>query len=197
MTDRRTQLLQAAETVFARKGYADTTMADIAESAGVTRPTVYAYFSSKDDVLAGVARGVREHFLSLQELSGENAAETFELTLRQYLREFIRHYGVLVVIEHQALGDPAYERLLDEIHRRTNRRHEKFMVKLVDAGLAHPHVSPRMIAEFVTGASLRFAQLASGDAHAERRYGDALVDAHLSMLNLTPEATASARQEVG
>lgn len=196
MTERRAQLLQAAEKVFAGKGYADTTMADIAEAAGVTRPTVYAYFSSKDDVLAGVAGAVREHFLSLQELSGRTAAETFELTLRQYLREFIRHYGVLVVIEHQALGDPAYERLLDDIHRRANRRHEKFMIKLVDARLADPHVPPRMIAEFVTGASLRFAQLAGGDAQAERRYGDALVDAHLSMLNLAAEAT-TARQDVG
>jgi AcrR family transcriptional regulator len=197
MTDRRTQLLQAAEGVFAGKGYADTTMADIAEAAGVTRPTVYAYFSSKDDVLAGVAGGVRAHSLSLQEQAGKNAAETFELTLRQYLREFIRHYGVLVVIEHQALGDPAYERLLDEIHRRTNRRHEKFMVQLVDEGLACPHVPPRMIAELVTGASLRFAQLAGADPQAERCYGDALVDAHLSMLNLTPQALAATHQEVG
>ena len=197
MTDRRTQLLQAAESVFASKGYADTTMADIAEAAGVTRPTVYAYFSSKDDVLAGVAGAVREHFLSLQEQAGQTAAETFELTLRQYLHEFIKHYGVLVVIEHQALGDPSYERLLDDIHRRTNRRHEKFMVKLVDDGLAAPHLPPRMIAELVTGASLRFAQLAGGDPQAERRYGDALVDAHLSMLNLAPEAMVLTRQEVG
>lgn len=195
MKTRREQLLEAAENVFARKGYAETTMGDIAEAAGVTRPTVYAYFSSKDDVLAGVAGAVREHFLTLQEQSGSTPAETFELTLRQYLREFIKHYGVLVVIEHQALGDPSYERLLDEIHRRTNRRHEKFMVKLVESGVAAPHVDPRMIAELVTGASLRFAQLAGGDPQAERRYGDALVDAHLSMLNLSAEALA--RQEVG
>lgn len=190
---RREQLLVAAESVFAGKGYADTTMADIAEAAGVTRPTVYAYFSSKDDVLAGVAAAVRAHFLSLQERAGRTPAETFELTLRQYLHEFVQHYGVLVVIEHQALGDPAYERLLDDIHRRTNRRHEKFMVKLVDQGLARPHVPPQMIAELVTGASLRFAQLAKGDAQLERRYGDALVDAHLSMLNLAPEAPGVTR----
>ncbi|WP_134322019.1 TetR/AcrR family transcriptional regulator [Cumulibacter soli] len=188
MTPRHEQLLQAAEAVFARKGYADTTMADIAEAAGVTRPTVYAYFSSKDDVLAGVAGAVRDHFLSLQELAGDTPAETFELTLRQYLREFVRHYGVLVVIEHQALGDPAYERLLDQIHRRTNRRHEKFMVSLVEAGLAMPHLPPRMIAELVTGASMRFAQLSGADEQSEQQYGDALVHAHLSMLNLTAEA---------
>ena len=53
-----------------------------------------------------------------------------------------------------------------------------------------------MIAELVTGASLRFAQLAGGDPQAERRYGDALVDAHMSMLNLLPEALIP-RRDVG
>lgn len=193
MTDRRAQLLQAAESVFAEKGYADTTMALIAEAAGVTRPTVYAYFTSKDDVLAGVAVAVRDYFLSLQEEAGATPEETFELTLRQYLREFIKHFGALVVIEHQALSDPAYASLADEIHRRTNRRHEKFIQKLVDAGQARPRVSPGMIAELVTGASLRFASLAGDDPRAEREYGDALVAAHLAMLNLVPDAVSEGR----
>lgn len=182
MTKRRRQLIAAAEEVFATKGYAETTMADLAEAAGVTRPTVYAYFSSKDDVLSAVAEGVRDSFIALQQQSGSTPAETFVLTLRAYLLEFVRHYGVLTVITHQALADPAYATILDEIHRRTNRRHAKFMHRLVEMGIAAPELAPDEIAEIVTGASMRFAQLIVENPGTEEKYSDALVKAHLAML---------------
>ena len=184
MSDRRRQLIEAAEQVFATKGYSDTTMADLAEAAGVTRPTVYAYFSSKDDVLAGVADSVRDHFIMLQEQSGATPAETLELTLTAYLHRWVRHYGVLMVIGHQALGDNAYAQVLEDIHRRINRRHEKYLQRMVDAGLADPVVSPRMIAELVTGASMRFAQLIVDNPECETEYGDALVRIHFELFGL-------------
>lgn len=191
MSKRRDQLLEMAEHVFATKGYAETTMADLAEAAGVTRPTVYAYFSSKDDVLAAVAAGVRASFLELQDqVAGEGPEEVLGLTLRAYLHQWVLHYGVLTVIEHQALGDPAYAALLTDIHQRTNRRHEKYLRRLVDEGLVSPAVEPGKLTEFVTGVSMRFAQLISVDPQSEERYGDALVEAHLALLGLR---TAGAR----
>ena len=42
--DKRDLLLDAAERVFGRLGYARTTMAALAAEARVTRPTVYAYY---------------------------------------------------------------------------------------------------------------------------------------------------------
>lgn len=184
MNNRRRQLIDAAERVFATKGYAETTMADLAEAAGVTRPTVYAYFSSKDDVLSGVAEFVRDQFIALQEQSGPTPEETLDLTLRAYLHEWVEHYGVLTVLGHQALGDPAYARLLDDIHRRTNRRHEKFMQRVVDEGHAHPAVPPSHIAEMVTGTAMRFAQLIVERKGSERQYGDALVRMHSALLGI-------------
>src|SRR5581483_9781674 len=44
---RRQQLFSVALELFARRGYRATTMDDIAESAGVTKPLVYQHFSSK------------------------------------------------------------------------------------------------------------------------------------------------------
>lgn len=184
MNNRRSQLIEAAERVFATKGYAETTMADLAEAAGVTRPTVYAYFSSKDDVLAGVADFVRAHFIALQEQSGATPAQTLDLTLKAYLHEWVAHYGVLTVLTHQALGDPAYGKVLDDIHRRTNRRHEKFMQRVVDAGHARPAVSPRDIAEMVTGTAMRFAQLIVEKQGSEQEYGDTLVRIHSALLGI-------------
>jgi AcrR family transcriptional regulator len=44
---RRRQLFEVALSLFAEHGYSATTMDDIAESAGVTKPLVYQHFESK------------------------------------------------------------------------------------------------------------------------------------------------------
>ena len=43
-------ILDAAKRVFRKKGYQYTTMDDIALEAGITKPTIYRYFPSKEDL---------------------------------------------------------------------------------------------------------------------------------------------------
>lgn len=45
--ERRSQLFTVALDLFAERGYRATTMDDVAEAAGVTKPLVYQHFSSK------------------------------------------------------------------------------------------------------------------------------------------------------
>ena len=47
-------ILQAAVKVFARRGYFNAKVADIAREAGIADGTVYLYFKSKDEVLHSV-----------------------------------------------------------------------------------------------------------------------------------------------
>lgn len=47
----RAQILRAAETLFAQKGHALTTIEDISKQSGYSRRTIYAYYESKDDLL--------------------------------------------------------------------------------------------------------------------------------------------------
>ena len=47
---RRRQLLDVALTVFARDGFHDASMNDVARAAGVTKPVLYQHFSSKRDL---------------------------------------------------------------------------------------------------------------------------------------------------
>jgi len=54
VTDKREAILRAAVKVFARKGYFNSKVADIASDAGVADGTVYLYFKSKDDVLHSI-----------------------------------------------------------------------------------------------------------------------------------------------
>ena len=53
---------RAAVDLFARQGYANTSVQQIVEAAGVTKGAMYHYFESKDDLLFGIY----EKLLSLQ-----------------------------------------------------------------------------------------------------------------------------------
>ncbi len=57
---RRTQLLEIALERFARKGYHETSMEDIAEAAGVTKPVLYHHFASKTDLFVELLDTVGE-----------------------------------------------------------------------------------------------------------------------------------------
>lgn len=52
--ERKKQILEAAATVFAKKGFADARMEDIAIEAGLSKATLYLYFKSKDDIIAAI-----------------------------------------------------------------------------------------------------------------------------------------------
>src|SRR6476659_7444176 len=52
--DKRDLILRAAIKVFARHGYFQSQVADVARVAGVAAGTVYLYFRSKDDLLVSI-----------------------------------------------------------------------------------------------------------------------------------------------
>jgi TetR/AcrR family transcriptional repressor of nem operon len=51
---RREQILDAAQQVLLRRGPAAATMAEVADAASVAKGTVYLYFASKAELLAGL-----------------------------------------------------------------------------------------------------------------------------------------------
>ena len=52
--ERRQQLLDTALATFARLGYHEASMNDIAEAAGVTKPVLYQHFGSKRELFLAV-----------------------------------------------------------------------------------------------------------------------------------------------
>jgi len=63
VTDKREAILRAAVKVFARRGYFNAKVADIAREAGIADGTVYLYFKSKDEVLHSVFDRAMEEFI--------------------------------------------------------------------------------------------------------------------------------------
>jgi AcrR family transcriptional regulator len=56
--ERRQQLLEVALVAFGREGFTHTSMNDVAEAAGVTKPVLYQHFGSKRELYLEVLREV-------------------------------------------------------------------------------------------------------------------------------------------
>ena len=54
---RREQIIQAAMGLFAERGFAGTTMADVVAASGLSTGAVYNYFPSKSDLVLAAAAG--------------------------------------------------------------------------------------------------------------------------------------------
>lgn len=89
---RRSEIVDAALTVFARDGFALTKMDAVAEQAGISKGTLYLYFDSKDALFEGM---VRDKMLpALEQLQSELVATpdlSAEDMLRMQMRFFYRN----------------------------------------------------------------------------------------------------------
>lgn len=75
---RRDRILWAAKRVLLEKGLDETSMDDVAALAGTTKPTVYAHFTSKDELVAAVVEFVKGLFLGQLRSPDDYAAEPVE-----------------------------------------------------------------------------------------------------------------------
>lgn len=67
-------MLDAAVSIFADRGYHGASMADIAGCCGVTKPMVYAYFGSKDELyLACIAYAGSQMMTAVDEAGAQEA----------------------------------------------------------------------------------------------------------------------------
>ncbi len=75
---RRAQLLDVAAGLFADRGYARSTTAEIAKAAGVTEPVIYRHFESKRDLFVALVEQTAELTLSIWREKMQAAADPAE-----------------------------------------------------------------------------------------------------------------------
>jgi AcrR family transcriptional regulator len=79
------ELLSAALDLFVERGYATTRLEDVAAKAGVSKGTLYLYFTNKEDLFKAV---VREHLLPALGLA-EQAIDQYKGSSSALLREIL------------------------------------------------------------------------------------------------------------
>jgi AcrR family transcriptional regulator len=128
-SQRRDEIMAAAKEVFARKGFHDTTIADIAKQAGLAYGSIYWYFDSKDELfhaLMAVEEGaLRSHIAAAVGARQDGDGEAPFRTAVQATFEFFESDKATVKLlfrDAYVLGDRfekhlggIYERFIDDI----------------------------------------------------------------------------------
>lgn len=140
---RREHILDAAEVCFARAGFHRTTMQDICKEALISPGALYVYFSSKEELIAGISERDRADF-------GERFAELSAAP------DFMKALAALG--EHYFDEEPAHKRTMcmeiglestrnpkvGEIYRSVDRFVANSFEKLFGRLLAEGRIAPDM-----------------------------------------------------
>lgn len=149
---RRAQLIGVTIDLVARHGYRGTSLARIAEAAGISKAAVLYHFPSKDAVVrtayASVLESLTEHVGTEVELrSGASAVEAYVRSLVAHLRDHPDHTRMIV----EALGE---ETGVSDTPNARSRR--EAVAGLIDAARAagdyRPGVDPQATAVILNGA---------------------------------------------
>ena len=92
---RRSEVIAGSASAFARRGYAETSVSELAAELGLATGAIYHYFSGKEDLLVAICDQLMEPLL---ERASELLAEDRDprAQLRDLLRLWVAH-----VIEHR------------------------------------------------------------------------------------------------
>lgn len=112
--DRRTEVVDAAAALFARRGFTSVGMDDIADALAISGPALYWHFAGKDEILAAVLTEASDHFGDALALLADQPVVTVgdvaQLTFDRFLAAPDRS-ATLVREGHRSTGVAAERRL--------------------------------------------------------------------------------------
>jgi AcrR family transcriptional regulator len=139
--ERRERIEAAATRLFATRGYAATTVDDIAAAAGLTKPMLYRDFESKQDLCAALLERSRAELIAapLAAFSpgAGDRAKQLERMIDAWLTHVERHPDATRLLFTPISGDAELERAQRDVHARQRATQiallREFAPKLRDA----------------------------------------------------------------
>lgn len=140
--EKRSELVREAAALFDREGYHRTSVSDIAAAAGIRKPTLYHYFTGKDEILFWI----HEEFIDLL-IARHEARQDVPMPAPQALLEVMgdmldvistQRGHVRVFFEHFRELPPEQQALVHEKRARYQRYVEDVIRRGVEAGELRP-----------------------------------------------------------
>ena len=148
--DVRGRIVSAARQLIAERGFMETTVAQVADLAGIANGTVYRYFPSKVDLFAEVFRLVSQHEVDVMSevaATDGSAWERMQQALRVFVLRAIQARGLAYALIAEPV-DPAvdFERL------KLRQAYADVLITLLQQGIAEGVFAPQPVT--VTAACL-------------------------------------------
>lgn len=168
---RRQQLLQCAIVAFAENGLARATHSHVAKLAGVSVPTIHAYFRSRDDLESAVLDEVEAYLVSLVggTLAEDGSIHDVLKNLAvQFAEDAIRQPDLIKVWLDWSTGVragiwPRYLTLLEQLHAITR----EIIAKGRDEGILSESLDVESVARLFLGGGHTLALMQFGGAKPE------------------------------
>src|SRR5437879_13414518 len=115
----RSRILDAANKVFAEKGYHEATMDDIAKRLGVSKGAIYLYFPSKEDLFEAMVKTAPQAFKEILYSSFGDEADPVQ-SATQFFDKMLKlsasNPGLSFEILSEASRNPTLKRILKQNH---------------------------------------------------------------------------------
>ena len=154
--EKREAVLRMAVRLFLEDGYHRTPLARIAERLNITKPALYNYFGSKDDILSELFRlgdeQYEEGFGRIAARRRRRPAENCGEFIRAYARVMTTDRGMCFArLDDRELGEEARAEV-----RRSKRRYDLAFRKKIERGIEDGSILPcdAKLAAFVIGGAL-------------------------------------------
>lgn len=152
---KRLSILRAAARIFAERGYHTTSVAEVAEALGVSKPFLYYYLKNKEDILFECSRIATAQLGDvLEEVRAARGTgwERLRLLFRGYARVMSTDFGICLIRSTTpgSLPGELRERLYKG-RRRLNREVERLVAEgIADGSIRAVH--PRLASFALFGA---------------------------------------------
>jgi TetR/AcrR family fatty acid metabolism transcriptional regulator len=127
-------ILEAAVKVFARQGFYQSTVAQIAKEAGVADGTIYLYFKNKDDILVHFfsyrTKEVFDRFRA-EVKKADSSLDKLRNLVRRHLAEFQRDRDMAVVYQVETHQN---SRLAESQIREMSKMYQDLVSDIVELG---------------------------------------------------------------
>jgi HlyD family secretion protein len=150
---RRENILDAAEKCFTERGFHSTSMHDICRAAGVSPGALYTYFSSKEQLIAGMCD--REKSMLVDNLAVVAEADDFMAALLALAEAYCvkqppEKLRLHVEINAEALRNPAIGELVRSIDTFVLTSFERLLERAHREGRIHPAVDTAALAQVMS-----------------------------------------------
>ena len=152
-TAKRNQVVRQAAALFDDAGYHNTGVADIAAAAGISKPTLYHYFASKDEILFWIHEEYMDELIARQERRSQISISPTTCLLElmsDMLQMTETRPGVRVFHEHLRELRPDQQQLV----REKRERYQSMVEDVIRDGVAAGDLrslDPRLTALAVFG----------------------------------------------
>ncbi len=157
---REQQMLDAAVQMFSVNGYHETSMDTIAAQAQISKPMLYLYYGSKEDLFGACLNREMGRFIDVVRADidfNQSPKDMLRNTIVSFLRYIDSNRASWIVMYTQATSSPAFSQTV----REGRERIIELVAKLVRAGTR----SPRPDSEY---EMMAVALVGAGEAMANR-----------------------------